>query len=151
MDMNDSRTPIGRVKGLGAAGTGTHHWIMQRLNSIALLILGPWFVLSLAMIVRDQAATITEAGTEAGTEAAATGAATYYKSAIDWIQQPLASIFLALLIIATAYHIKDGVQVVIEDYIHNASAKVLAIIALNFGMYTFAIAGIFLVFRISFA
>jgi succinate dehydrogenase / fumarate reductase membrane anchor subunit len=106
MREHSLRTPLARVTGLGSAKDGTGHWWMQRLTAIALVPLMVWFVASLVSL--------------AGAEQAAVKA---------WLQNPLAALLLLLLLGAGFYHLKLGLQVVIEDYIHGHAAKVALLIA----------------------
>ena len=87
------RTDLGRVRGLGTAKEGVHHWWMQRLTAIALIPLTLWFIISIA--------TLNNAS---------------YTETVNWLSIPLVSIFMILLVSATLYHALLGVQVVVEDY-----------------------------------
>lgn len=101
------QTPLSRAHGLGAAHSGVHHFWVQRLTAVALVPLIIWFLVSLL-------------GHAMGD----------YDSARAFLAQPLAAALLLLLIGAGFYHMKLGVQVVIEDYIHTESTKV-ALLMLN--------------------
>jgi succinate dehydrogenase / fumarate reductase membrane anchor subunit len=100
------RTPIARVRGLGAAREGVRHWMAERLTAIASLILLLWFVFS-AMAL-------------AGADYAQTRA---------WLASPLAASLMILLVVSVFYHASLGLQVVIEDYVHQRGLKVAAIVA----------------------
>jgi succinate dehydrogenase / fumarate reductase membrane anchor subunit len=91
--MTDLRSPLSKVKGLGSAKDGTHHFWHQRLTALLLIPLVLWVGFSLAALPVDHA---TLSG---------------------WIQQPWVSVALVLLIIVNFYHAKLGLQVVIEDYV----------------------------------
>lgn len=107
-------TPLGRVRGLGAAGGGVvHHWWLQRVTAVSNLILVLWFIVSLARLPSLD-----------------------YSSAALWVRQPLVAVPLSLLIVSVFWHFRLGVQVMLEDYLHG-SKRVIALIALNF--YTFAL------------
>ena len=101
-------TPLAKARGLGSAKSGTHHWIAQRLTSVALIPLSIWFVFSLICI--------TELN---------------YQTAIEWIQSPLVAVFLLLFIIAMFHHAQLGLQVVIEDYIDCKVIKITGLILLK--------------------
>ena len=88
-------TPLARVRHLGAAKEGVGHWWWQRLTALLLVPLSLWFVGSLWWIV-------------------ASGAD--YDRFVDWLSGPVAAILMLLLLGATFYHLKLGLQVVIEDY-----------------------------------
>jgi len=94
------RTPIGRARGLGSAKEGTHHWWHQRVTAVALVLLSGWFVISLIVM---------------------TGAS--YEAVRVWIGHPFVTGLLLLTIVFTFYHLKLGLQVVIEDYVHNEMVK----------------------------
>ena len=109
------RTPLGRVRNLGSSHSGTSDFWRQRLTAVAMTVLiVPVIVIVLMLIGRNQA-----------------GAAQILGSL------PIA-IILLLFIIASAWHMKIGMQVVIEDYIHNETLKIVCIIANNF--FSFAVA-----------
>jgi len=101
------QTPLSRAHGMGAAHSGVQHFWVQRLTAVALIPLVIWFLVSLVgHVVGD------------------------YDSARAFLSQPLAAALLLLLIGAGFYHMKLGVQVVIEDYIHTESTKI-ALLILN--------------------
>ncbi len=101
-------TPLAKARGLGSARSGTHHWIAQRLTSVALIPLSIWFVFSLVCITKLN-----------------------YQTAIEWIQSPLSAVFLLLFIIAMFHHAQLGMQVVIEDYIDCKVIKITGLILLK--------------------
>ena len=103
------------VRGLGSAGSGTSHHIHQRVTAIALLFLVPWFIYSIIAVCQVG-----------------------YQGAIDWVAQPLNAILLILTIGAALYHMRMGMQVVIEDYIAKTGTK-QAFLILN----TFAVVALF--------
>ena len=102
------RSPLGRVRGLGSAKSGTEHWWAQRLTALALIPLSLWFVASVA---------------------AMTGAD--YATMRAWCDSPLVGTLLILLIVATFYHAYLGLQVVIEDYVHNEPLKIAALLCVG--------------------
>ena len=121
------QSPLGQARGLGSAKNGTHHWWMQRVTAIALIPLSLWFVISIIKM---------------------TGAS--YVEAIHWIQSPFNAIMLLLLIIATFHHMQLGLQVVIEDYIHNEGLKVILIVSQKLASFALALAASFAVLKIAF-
>lgn len=125
--LNSMRTPLARVRGLGSAREGVHHWWMQRLTAIALVPLTLWFVVSVAGL--------------AGMD---------HAQAVAWIGAPVPAVLLVLLIGATFWHAQLGVQVVIEDYVHNEAIKLTALIAVKFAAIVLAVASIFAVLRLAF-
>ena len=102
------RSPLGRVKGLGAAGEGTGHWWAQRLTSLALVPLTVWFVASLVVL--------------AGAD---------YQVMRDWLSSPVAAGLLILFLLTGVHHGQSGLQVVIEDYVHNEAAKIAALLGVK--------------------
>jgi succinate dehydrogenase / fumarate reductase membrane anchor subunit len=108
--MADLRSPLARVRGLGSAKEGTHHWWAQRLTALALIPLTIWFVVSIIML------------TGADHAAAAAWAGSLWPAAL-----------LILTIAMTFHHGQLGLQVVIEDYVHNEAVK-LAMILLVKGL-----------------
>ena len=121
------RSPIGRVLGLGAAKDGVSHWWSQRVTSVALLLLGLWFVSTLLRMPTFE-----------------------YDFVVAWIAVPLNSVLLLLLIATLVYHSKLGVQVVVEDYVHHHGLKVATMLVLTFAHVAAAALAIFAVLRISF-
>ena len=102
------RTPLGRVRGHGAGHGGTGAFIGQRVSALALLILGPWFVISAAL-------TIKGAG---------------YVPALDFLSEPVNAVGVILFVVAGVYHMCIGMQEVVEDYIGKPITKAL-LLAIN--------------------
>ena len=121
------RTPLARVRGLGSAKSGTHHWWMQRLTAIALVPLSLWFVASLIVVVTAEHAVV-----------------------IAWLHSPLVAILCCTLIVAIFYHGQLGVQVVVEDYIHTEWLKILSIVVGKLSSLLLAAACLFAVLSIAF-
>lgn len=121
------RTPMGRVLGYGSAKEGTDHFWKQRLTAVALVLLGFWFMISLA----------TFGG---WSQAALRG----------WIAMPHNSVLLLLLTVALAWHSKLGVQVIIEDYVHGPFIKVFSLVVSKFAHLVVLTAAVFAILRISF-
>jgi succinate dehydrogenase / fumarate reductase membrane anchor subunit len=103
-----SGTGIGRVRGLGSAKTGVHHWWMQRVTAASNLLLGVWLVVSLLRLPLYD-----------------------YRALMLWLSSPWASVPLMLAIISIFYHLRLGLQVLVEDYLHDYS-RFGAIVLLNF-------------------
>ena len=120
------RTPLGRVRYLGASHSGTSDFWRQRLTAVATaLLIVPVIVIVLMLIGRNQA-----------------GAAQILGSL------PIA-IILLLFIIASTWHMKIGMQVVLEDYVHDEKLKLAAIIANNFFSFGVGIASIYAIIKLS--
>ena len=122
------RSPLGRARGLGSAKEGVEHWWHQRLTALALIPLSLWFVASVAFMAGMDHATF-----------------------IAWVGNPLVAVLLVLLIVALFYHLKLGVQVVIEDYVHHPAAKLFCELCNTFGNIILATACLFAVLKIAFA
>ena len=120
-------TPLNRVLGLGTASGAAEHWWMQRLTAIALLVIGLWFAVS--MLLLDDFT---------------------YRSVVAWVQRPVTSILLILMVIAASYHSFLGLQVVIEDYVHAKGLKVVTLMASAFAHTALAIAALFAILRVAF-
>ncbi|MEM1106259.1 MAG: succinate dehydrogenase, hydrophobic membrane anchor protein [Pseudomonadota bacterium] len=105
----DFTTPTARARGLGSAKAGTEHHIRQRVSAIALALLVPWFLFS---VIR---------ASQAG-----------FEGAQAWAGQPWNAILLLLTFSAAFYHMRLGMQVVIEDYIYNTGLKSGLLIANTF-------------------
>jgi succinate dehydrogenase / fumarate reductase membrane anchor subunit len=125
--MTEHRTPLARVRGLGSAKTGTAHFWHQRLTAVANVPLTIAFVLIVvALLGRNHAAAQQILGT------------------------PLVAIVMLLFIGSVTYHMRLGMQVIIEDYVHEETAK-LALIMLNtFFAVAVALASAYAIFKLSF-
>ena len=118
-------TPIGRVRGLGSAKSGTGHWWQQRVTAVGNLILVVWFIVSLMRLP--------------GLD---------YAAVVLWLRQPVAAVPMLLLIVSVFWHFRLGVQVFIEDYVHGPG-RVIAMLLLSFYALAGAAAAIFAVFKIA--
>jgi succinate dehydrogenase / fumarate reductase membrane anchor subunit len=120
-------TPIARVRGLGSARSGAHHWWLERLTSVGALVLFLWLIASVLMLPSLDYGTVTE-----------------------WLRQPLAAVPMLLLIVTTFWHLKMGLQVIIEDYVHEEGMKLFSIVLLNFFVLGAGALAFFAVLRIAF-
>ena len=98
---DDLRTPIGRARGLGSGKAGTAHWWWQRVSSVALLLLTPWLIGLLVSLVGADLYTVREV-----------------------IARPWNAILLAAFAITLFWHVQQGLQVVIEDYVHARASEI---------------------------
>ena len=121
-------SPLGRVRGMGSAKSGTHHWWMQRVTSIALLPLTLWFVVSMIGLV---------------------GAS--YLETLLWIAQPLNAVLMLVLIGLTFHHMAAGLQVVVEDYVRDEFKRIAFVLVIKATSLLMALASGFAVLRIAFA
>ena len=100
------RSQLGRVRGTGSAKAGVHHWYAERVTSIALIPLTLWFVFSMVRLV---------------------GAA--QETVAVWAGRPWNTLLLLALIVMTFQHTALGIQVVIEDYVHEKWAMTFSVLA----------------------
>ena len=121
-------TSIGRVRGLGAAHQGPHHWLVQRFTAVGNLVTVLFLGLSLALL-GDYS----------------------YASISGWLSSPLPAFMVALLVISTFWHAKLGLQVLIEDYLHEVGTKFAAILLLNIASFAGAAFGLFCIARLAFS
>ena len=120
-------TPLNRVLGLGTAKGAAEHWWLQRVTAIALLPPGLWLAYAL----------LTLPGFD-------------YASVTAWVQQPVTSILLILLVVAISYHSALGVQVVIEDYVPGNGMKAATLVASTLAHVALGVAAVFAVLKIAF-
>lgn len=109
MSGKNFQTPTKTVRGLGSAKSGTGHHIKQRVSAIALVFLLPWLLFSLVSLV--------------GVD---------YDGAMNWVGQIHNTALLILTFAATCYHMRLGLQVVIEDYIQKSGTRHALLIANTF-------------------
>ncbi|MGY1457294.1 MULTISPECIES: succinate dehydrogenase, hydrophobic membrane anchor protein [unclassified Luteimonas] len=103
----DYRTPLSRARRLGSAKSGTGHFWWQRVTAVVLGLLVPWLVGTLVSLVGADLGRVYEV-----------------------FSRPYNAILMALFVIALFWHAKLGVQVVIEDYVHNRAVE-LTLLVLN--------------------
>ena len=120
------RTPLGRVRHLGASHSGTVDFWRQRVTAVALtLLIVPVILVVMMLLGRNQA------------------------GAAQILGSPLVAIVMLLFIIASAWHMKIGMQVVIEDYVHGEKLKLAAVMANNFFSVAVALASIYAILKLS--
>jgi succinate dehydrogenase / fumarate reductase membrane anchor subunit len=120
------RTPLGRVRNLGAAHSGTGDFWRQRLTGVAMtLLIIPVIWVVMMLVGRNQAGAAQILG-----------------------QVPIAMILL-LFIVASAWHMKIGMQVVIEDYVHDEKLKLVAVMANQFFCMVVALTSIYALLKLS--
>jgi len=119
-------TSIGRVRGLGPAHHGAHHWLVQRFTAVGNLLLVMWFVASLILLPNLG-----------------------YGAVSKWLSQPAAAVAMVLLIISTFWHARLGLQVLAEDYIHTTGNKFAILLLLNFAAIGGGAFGVFCVVRLA--
>ena len=121
------RTPLGRVRGLGAAKAGTEHWWLQRVTAIANI---PLVIFLVVFVIRHLGASRTEV--------------------IASIANPFVAILLSLTIVSVLWHMRLGLQVVIEDYIHGHALKFGALLANGFATLLLGAAALYAILKMSF-
>ena len=121
------RTPLGKVRGLGSARSGTEHFWHQRLTAVANVPLILFLVFFCVAHVGSSQADMTAA-----------------------IANPLVALMLVFTIISITWHMRLGMQVIIEDYVHSEGTKLAALLANTFFCAVVALVGLFAVLKISF-
>ena len=119
-------TSIGRVRGLGSAHSGAHHWLMQRFTAVGNLVLLGWLIVSLLMLPNMQ-----------------------YQAVHDWLARPVPATAMALLVLSTFWHARLGMQVMLEDYIHSAANAFAVKVALNLVVFGGAAFGLICCIRLA--
>lgn len=123
----DGGTEMAQVLGHGSAREGTHHWTTQRLTAVANLALLTWLAVSLA-----------------------TADFSTHGAMVRWLSKPAAALPMILLIISTFTHLRLGLQVLIEDYLHAPGKKWTAMTLLQLLSWTGMISGVFFVAKLAF-
>lgn len=119
-------TPIGRVRGLGAAKEGVHHWWHQRLTAGSNFLLMLWLLFSIARLPGYD-----------------------YQAVHAWLQSAWVAVPMALLVFSVFYHFRLGLQVLIEDYQHDET-RVVAMVALNLFVVALGGTAIFAILKVAF-
>ena len=114
MSQGESATPLGKVRGLGSAREGGHHWLEERFTSVALVILSLWLIFSLILLPELKLDVFKE-----------------------WLGSAWGAIPMALLVITAFKHGLDGLKVVVDDYVHDEGTR----LGLHYFLAMAAIAG----------
>ena len=121
-------THLGKVRGLGSAQHGSHHWLQQRLTALGNLLLVGFLFVSLIRLPLGSHVDVAR-----------------------WAAQPMVALALILLVVSVFVHLRLGLQVLIEDYVHGDATRLLALVILNFYAIGGAAYGIFAIVRIALA
>jgi len=124
--MSEFTTALKKVRGLGSAKTGVHHWVAQRFTAITNIILTIWLFCVLGQITQMD-----------------------YNAAYNFMGQSTNAVCALLFLVSSFYHAKLGLQTVIEDYVHCKYAKIGALVIINAVAYGAIISGLFWVLKIS--
>ncbi|MEO1328162.1 MAG: succinate dehydrogenase, hydrophobic membrane anchor protein [Pseudomonadota bacterium] len=127
------KTPMNRVLGLGSAKDGVGHWWEQRLSSIALIPLTLLFVAPFLSAYGQSAF---------GAEGHLAVLAIY--------SDPSNAIVAILFVAVSFWHLQQGLQVVIEDYVHAKAARTTLLIGNALGCWAVAAVGVFAILKIAF-
>ena len=123
--MADMRTPLNKVRGLGSAKEGADHFWKQRITGLANIPLTLFLVVTI----------IALAGKDHG-------------SVTDWLGSPLVAIAMMALILSGAIHMRLGMQVIIEDYVHGEGAKIVFLMANTFFSILVGLASMFAIIKL---
>lgn len=122
----DLRTPLARVEGLGAAHTGTHHFLRQRVSALALIPLALWFVSAALHLVGADLAEV-----------------------LVFLGDPVNAVLIIAFLFTAIYHMSLGLQIIIEDYVHQQGMKFTLLILNRFLMWGIGAAAGFAVLKIA--
>lgn len=114
MSQGESATPLGKVRGLGSAGQGGHHWLEERFTSVALVLLSLWLLFSLIMLPSLDHDILSE-----------------------WLGSAWGAVPMTLFVITAFKHGLDGLKVAVDDYVHEEGTR----IGVHFILTMAAIAG----------
>jgi succinate dehydrogenase / fumarate reductase membrane anchor subunit len=122
------RTPLKRVRGLGTARSGTEHFWRQRLTGLANVPLSIGLVVIVLTLIGKP-----------------------YGEAIAILSHPLVALILLATVISAVVHMRIGMQVIIEDYVHAEGLKVPALLANTFFSFAIGLAGVYAILKIGLA
>jgi succinate dehydrogenase / fumarate reductase, membrane anchor subunit len=121
------KTPFSRVHGLGTAHSGTGHFWMQRLTGIANLPLIIAFLVVIISLVGSSQASV-----------------------IATLSNPFVAMILLAALISVLIHMRIGMQMIIEDYVHTELRKIVLLMANTFFTLAVGIAAVYAILKINF-
>lgn len=124
--MSNLRNPMKRARGLGSAKLGVHHFMIQRITALALIVLGIWFVMLVLSLMHAD-----------------------YTSAHAVLARPFNALLMIAFVVAMFWHAQLGLQVIIEDYVHKPATQLTLQIAVKFLCFIAAVASVLAVLRIA--
>lgn len=127
INPNTLRTPMSRVRGLGTARSGTDHFWKSRVTAVANVPLTLAFVVLVLMLAKRD-----------------------YAGAIALVGHPLAAILLLLFIGSATIHMRLGMQVIIEDYVHSEGTKIVLLMLNTFFAVFVGLASAYAILKIGF-
>jgi len=110
--MKDLRSPLAKAKGLGASGDASHHFWVQRISALALIIPVIWICFSIAFLPDAS-----------------------YASVVAWLQSPINAILTLVFVTVSLYHAQLGLQVIIEDYVSSHAVRLFGVLFIKFLSY----------------
>lgn len=120
------RTPLARARALGSTNTGAHHWMVQRLTSIALVPLSIWFVFSVVSLLGVDHATFQL-----------------------WLGNHFNTVMMSLFVITLFHHAQQGVCEVIHEYVHVKANQLTAVIIVKFLAFFLAVSCLTSIIRVA--
>ncbi|HYN45739.1 MAG TPA: succinate dehydrogenase, hydrophobic membrane anchor protein [Allosphingosinicella sp.] len=120
-------TPLAEARGPGAAHAGGHHWGVERATSVATLALLVWLAVSLMRLPSLDQQMVSQ-----------------------WLRAPLAAVPMLLLIVAMFRHLRDGLIMVVEDYVHEEGNRLMCLLLINFAAVFVGALALFSVLRMAF-
>ena len=121
-------TALGKVRGLGPARGGAHHWLLERLSGLAALFVCVWLTVSFALLPNLSFAAVR-----------------------GWAAAPVQLVGLALLVVTLFWHTRLGLRVLIEDYVHESANKLACLVLLSAFTWGGAAVGLWFVAQLAIA
>ena len=118
--------PLARARGHGSAKEGVHHWYAQRASALLLIFLVGWLIYSVFSLAGGG-----------------------YEASAAFISNPVNAAFLCVMLVAVLYHAMLGLQVVIEDYVHNPSVEIVLYVITRAGAYLMMALGVVHVLKLA--